>query len=258
MGILDKVLNSKLAERTKRRMALSSGIYLKIKRLTPSAHEDLQAVMLLKTFNIQTIIDIGANTGQYAESMYDFGYEGKIISFEPGEDAHTLLTLRSKKYPNWIVAERCGLGANKSEATLNVSDNSVFSSMLDIKDSYTKDTPKARVVKSEKITINRLDDIIEKYVNFAEDGKVLLKIDTQGFEKEVLAGGMNTLQRSTGIKMEIPLYQYYAGTGFDFAQSIQFLLENDFHPYAINKEGVDFKTGRTNTIDGTFFREKNS
>ena len=100
----------------------------------------------------------------------------------------------------------------------------------------------------------RLDDIIENYID-SKETSILLKIDTQGFEKEVLDGAINFLKRIKGINIEISLNSIYENTQFAFYESIEFLRKNKFKPYSFNIEGVNLTTGRVNTIDGLFFRE---
>ncbi len=249
----DKILNSKFMERFRRKLAIYSGMYCKIKRLSPSAHEDVRTVKLLQHFKVDTLIDVGANTGQFAESMYDFGYKGKIISFEPVKGVYEQLVKRSRRYPNWTVADRMAIGATDGEIEVNVSESTVFSSILKIKDEYVSATRKSRIIDTEKVSIHRLDTIIEQYVSLA-GANVLLKIDTQGYEKEVVAGSSKLLQQLTGIKIEIPLYMIYENTSWAFFEIVDFMKTQGFYPYAISPEGVNWTTGRMNTVDGIFFK----
>ncbi len=254
MKLLQKLLNSKSAERIRRNLGLKTGIYLTFKRFTPSASEQLRIARLLNFFNINYVIDIGANTGQFAESLFDFKYKGKVISFEPVSSAYNILVNRSKKYNNWEVAPRCAIGNFNKKTEINVSDFSVFSSILKIKKSHVTSKPSSKTINKETIDMYRLDDIIENYID-SKETSILLKIDTQGFEKEVLDGAINFLKRIKGIDIEIPLNPIYENTQFTFYESIEFLRKNKFKPYSFNIEGVNLTTGRVNTIDGLFFRE---
>lgn len=209
--------------------------------------------MLCHEMGITHVIDIGANTGQFAESLYDFGYTGKVISFEPVKKAYEELKKRSAKYDQWQVAERCAIGNFDGEIMMNISDDSVFSSILDIKKSYVSHNMKSKIVRQENVPIHCLDSIIHQYIQ--ENATFLLKIDTQGFEKEVLDGAKQTLSHAKGLKIEIPLYAIYEHTQFSFYEIIEFTKNQGFHPYSIHVEGVDLNTGRVNTIDGVFFRD---
>jgi FkbM family methyltransferase len=254
MNLLQQILQSKTLERAKRAIGKNTGLYVRLKRFTPSASEDLRNAMLFKEMGITHVIDIGANTGQFAESLYDFGYQGKVISFEPVNKAHQELISRSKAHPNWTVAERCAIGGMDGEIEINVSDDTVFSSVLEIKDDYVAHNRKSQITRKEKTPLFRIDTILARYVP-EKDAVIMLKIDTQGYEKEVLDGATKTLQRSKGLKIEIPLYAIYENTRFEFYDIMDFTRQHGFQPYSFHVEGVDLNTGRVNTIDGVFFRD---
>jgi FkbM family methyltransferase len=254
MRLIEKVLNSKGMERFRRFLGTKSGIYLKLKRFTPSASDEMRTAAILNDLGIKYVIDIGANTGQFAESLFDFNYKGKVISFEPVSKCYDALVKRSRKNENHFVAERCAIGDQDMEIEINVSDDSVFSSVLEIKEEHTRIRPKSRIVKKEKVDLYKLDTIIDKYIPEGETS-ILLKIDTQGFEKQVLDGAEKTIKRLSGLKIEIPLVPIYNNTQFTFYEVIDYMKESGFVPYNFNIEGVDLKSGRVFTIDGMFFRE---
>jgi FkbM family methyltransferase len=256
MKLIEKILQSKKAERFRRFIGKSTGMYLKLKRFTPSTSEALRTATILNNLNIKFILDIGANTGQFSESLFDFNYKGTVISFEPVTSCYNTLLKRSRKYPNMIVPEKCAIGNVDQSIDINVTDDTVFSSILKIKDFHAQLKPKSKIVKKETVNMFRLDSIIDKYIDKKETS-ILLKIDTQGFEKEVLEGAKNTLKRIQGIKIEIPLISIYENTKFTFYEIIDFLKQHNFSPYSFNIEGVNLKTGRVHTIDGLFIRESN-
>jgi FkbM family methyltransferase len=256
MNILQKILQSKALERSKRWVGIKTGFYLKFKRFTASSSEEMRTAMLCKHMQVDLVIDVGANTGQFAESLYDFGYIGKVVSFEPVSHVWKQLKDRAAQNPHWTVAERCAIGDTDGEIFINISDDTVFSSVLPIKDDYVEHNKKSKIVHQEATPIYRLDTIIGQYVNLSEYKSILLKIDTQGYEKEALAGSQDVFNTCIGLKIEIPLYAMYNDTGYQFYDILQITKENGFLPYSFNIEGVDLHTGRVNTIDGLFFRAK--
>ncbi len=255
MNIIQKIIQSKVVERAKRWVGINTGLYLKFKRFTASSSEELRTAMLCKHMNITHVIDIGANTGQFGESLFDFGFMGKVISFEPVEAVWFELKKRAENNSNWIVAERCAIGAYDGEININVSDDTVFSSILPIKDSYVAHNEKSKIIKQEPTPIYQLDTIIGKYIENYENTRILLKIDTQGYEKEALEGAKNVFDKAYGLKIEIPLYAMYNDTGYTFYDIMEITKLNNFEPYSFNIEGVDLNTGRVNTIDGLFFKK---
>jgi FkbM family methyltransferase len=251
-----KILNSKIAERTRRFIGIKTGVYLKLKKFTASTSEDLRAALILNENKIDCVIDVGANTGQFAESLRDFGYEKEIISFEPVQDCYEKLLERSRKYKSWTVAERCAIGEKDGTVDMNITADSVFSSVLKISDWHSKLKPYSKIIKTEEVSLSKLDTVVKKYVKNFENKRILLKIDTQGYEQQVLEGASELLKDVVGIKIEIPLAPIYEDVGFTFYKTLNFLEKEGFYPYSFNNEGVNLKTGRVNTIDGLFIREK--
>lgn len=253
MKLVDTILGSKWLERARRRIGLASGLHLRLKRFTASASEPLRTAKLLRHHGVDFVIDIGANTGQFAESLYDFGYAGQTLSFEPISDVYEVLRQRAAAYPNWTVAERCVIGERDGEARFNVTDDSVFSSVLPIKSEFVDQVARSQIIRQETVPMYRLDTVLPRHA--APIGATtLLKIDTQGYEKQVLAGATETLERVKGIKIEMPLYPIYEHSEFNFYEIVDFVRERGFEPYSFHVEGVDLATGRVNTIDGLFFR----
>lgn len=255
MNFLQRILQSKTIERWRRSLGKATGLHIRLKRFTASASPELRTAMILKGAGINTVFDIGANTGQFAEALYDFGFQGRVISFEPTAQAYQELQQRAAAYPNWVVAERCAIGDHDGQLTMNVSDDSVFSSALEIEDTYTAHNPKARIVSREEVPLYRIDSVYAQHTTGIAQPIILLKIDTQGFEKQVLDGAAKLLPLVKGVKIEIPLYPIYRQTRFNFYEIITFMQQHGFQPYSIQVEGVDLPTGRVNTIDGLFLRD---
>lgn len=132
---------------------------------------------------IDVVIDVGANIGQFGESLRADGYRGRIISFEPIESAFQTLSRKALADGNW-EAHHCGLGAASGSATLHVSELSVFSSILDLTSVAGLHDSRIAVDHTEEIPIRTLDQVAAEL-----SGKILLKIDTQGYEKHVIGGG---------------------------------------------------------------------
>jgi FkbM family methyltransferase len=253
MKWIDKLLGSKWLERSKRRVGLATGLHLRLKRFTASASEPLRTARLLQHHDIDFVIDIGANTGQFAESLYDFGYRGQVLSFEPIATLHATLQQRARRHPGWTIGERCVIGERDGKAEFNVTEDTVFSSLLPIKREFVEQVGRSQIVRRETVPIYRLDTILPRYLPETAQ-RILLKVDTQGYEKQVLAGAANTLETVRGIKIEMPLYPIYEHSEFNFYEIVDFVRERNFQPYSFNIEGVDLQTGRVNTIDGLFFR----
>lgn len=179
---------------------------------------------------IDVVIDVGANVGQFGQSLRDGGYRGRIVSFEPIKSAFQALAKKAASDGNWQV-HHCGLGAASGTATLHVSGLSECSSILDLTSSASLHDSRIATDHTEEIQIHTLDEVA-----VGLSGKILLKIDTQGYEKQVIEGGPQTLQRSLGILMELPIIHVYQGE-WQFHEAIKFMAGLGFVPAQIQPVG---------------------
>ena len=101
-------------------------------------------------FNI--IFDIGANTGQFSLDVRRKGYKGKIVSFEPLTIARKKLLYNSSKDPNWFVHEQTAIGDFKGTININISKNSVSSSILPMHNLHSDAEIDSVYVNQEKNT----------------------------------------------------------------------------------------------------------
>ena len=83
---------------------------LRLNKITLSNNFYYHIAQTLEFHNIDLVLDIGANEGQFAEKLIEHGYKKKIISFEPIEDVHKILKKNSKAHDNWTVYENFGFG----------------------------------------------------------------------------------------------------------------------------------------------------
>lgn len=109
---------------------------LEIIKFNPSASPAAQIVSSFCHFKIDMVFDVGANIGQFASSIRNAGYAGKIISFEPLSLAHANLKIASTGDAMWDIHSRCALGAKNGEIEINIAGNSESSSVLPILNSH--------------------------------------------------------------------------------------------------------------------------
>lgn len=225
-----------------------------IRKYNAATSEELRRIKLLKHYNIDLVFDIGANKGQYASGIIDAGYSNKIVSFEPLSSAYSLISNESKKHVNWEVAPRCAIGSKKEEIEINISANSVSSTLLNMLDSHYEGAPDSKIVGKEKVQVYPLDEIGEKYGSSAKN--IFLKIDVQGFEQEVLKGAQSTIQKAKGIEMEISLVPLYENQNWLLPQVLEYMEKNGFQLTSIVPAFTDHKTGVVLQCNGIFFRKK--
>ena len=206
--------------------------------------------MLMNNFGINKVLDIGANIGQYGTEIRRLGYKGRITSFEPMRKAYDVLKEKARRDPLW-AAENFALGDVDGTSTLHISGNSWSSSIQDILPEHVQAKPESAYVNTEEITIKRLDSVFPNYYQSGDN--IYLKIDTQGFEKNVLDGAENSLEKVKGIQMELSLLPLYANATL-YKEMIDLLQEKGFDIYSFENGFFDQKTGRLLQFDGIFYK----
>lgn len=223
-----------------------------IRKYTPATSEEYRRIKLLQHHKIDLVFDIGANKGQYAKGIMDAGYSKKIVSFEPLSLVHQFILRESKKYTNWEVAPRCALGSKKAETEINITANSVSSTLLNMLDTHLQGAPDSNVVSKEKVQVLTLDEIGEKYL--LNSTSLFIKIDVQGFEQEVLKGADNMITNAKGIEMEISLVPLYENQQWLLAQVLEYMNQKGFTLSSIVPAFTDNSTGKVLQCNGIFFR----
>jgi FkbM family methyltransferase len=88
-------------------------------------HEHLKR--LFERYAVDCVLDVGANTGQYAAELRRAGYPGRLLSFEPVADLCARLRAAAVGDAAWSV-HPIALGRATSVAELNVTRHDVFTS----------------------------------------------------------------------------------------------------------------------------------
>jgi FkbM family methyltransferase len=224
-------------------------IGLDIQKITDNSY--FQLLKSFSHFNINNVFDIGANTGQFADELRWFGYNAKIISFEPTSQAHKILTKAASNDPLWKVHERVALGNFEGETEINLASNSLSSSLLPMLDLHERLANNSNYIGREKVLIKCLDTISSQYLSPSDN--LFIKIDVQGSEWEVLDGSYNTLKRAKGILCELSLVPLYEG-GHLWTDILNRLQLAGFTLWGLDKGFSDPGQGRTLQIDAVLFR----
>jgi FkbM family methyltransferase len=195
-----------------------------------------------------TVIDVGANEGQYGRSIRRAGFAGPMLSFEPQSAAFAKLEQRTSKDHHW-TAYRCALGAENGEITLNIAGNSESSSVLPMLDLHSANSPTSAYVTTEQVRLRRLDDVL---IEAGVTGPLHLKLDVQGFELAVLDGGQRAFEAAVSLEVEMSFVPLYSGQA-SFGGLFDRLRAVGFEFYDIDP-GFRAKNGRLLQIDGLFIR----
>lgn len=222
-------------------------------RFHPANSPLARLMVSLHHFNIDLVLDIGANEGQFARELRAGGYSGTIVSFEPLSSAHARLLQTSASDKAWHVHPRCAVGDRVGEVELNISGNSVSSSILPMLSAHRDAAPQSSYQGRESTPLVTLDSVASSYLHGIQ--APFLKIDTQGYEWQVLDGARDILSRVCGIQMELSLVPLYEGQRL-WRDCVERLEADGFQLWALSPEFVDPATGRTLQWDGLFFRSR--
>lgn len=175
---------------------------------------------LLVDLNIDCVLDVGANRGQFARELRGIGYQGLILSFEPVLSEFQFMENHFNGDPNWR-GYQIALGSKEQTLSINVPRLTVFSSLLE-------STTPEKDTKEELVQVKRLDALLPTLLKDVVPNGIFLKMDTQGYDLEVFRGATSCLSRICGLQSELsiqPIYnamphylealQLYESAGFD-------------------------------------------
>ncbi|MET0449015.1 MAG: FkbM family methyltransferase [Aeromicrobium sp.] len=212
-------------------------------------HPAARRQAMLTKHGVDLVLDVGAADGGYGTSLRSFGYTGTIVSFEPQASVFGRLSAHVADDPRW-TARHLALGTEPGEVTMNIASNSTSSSILPMLDSHIAAEPSVTYVGTETVTVSRLDD--ETHDLLVAHRRPFLKIDTQGFERDVLAGGSATVDACVGLQLELSLVPLYGG-GMLIDEAIGWAYAQGFRMVG-TEQGHTAPTGEILQIDGVFMR----
>lgn len=179
-------------------------------RLKQQAKLDNHLQKVITHYGINTILDVGANTGQYGKYLRKLGYRGEILSFEPIKSSYEELRKKADNDSRWLAFHKA-LGRQTGKQTLNVMQGSTFSSFRSPSDfGKKKFSQQLNISHTEDIDISTVDVFLTQEITKLDQRKILLKMDTQGFDLEVFAGALKSLDNILAIQTEIaftPIYE---------------------------------------------------
>jgi len=164
----------------------------------------------LSHYEIDCVIDVGANIGSYGRLLRRIGYAGWIISFEPIRSVFNQLQSDANEDPRWICYN-CAIGESETFQELNVYGSSVFSSFLKVSTLSLSKWNALDNYQSELVQVKKLDNVIEEIVTLTKARNYFLKSDTQGYDLEVFRGATNCLPLVRILQSEICFIETYEG-----------------------------------------------
>ena len=222
-----------------------------LRRFSVEQSENARFISMLRTHNVNLIFDVGANAGQFGVLLRKIGFDGKIISFEPLSDARESLQNISRNDPLWQIALQTAIGEENGEIEIQISGNSHSSSILDMLDTHVRAAPDSKYIGKEKVALRKLDSIAPDYMD--SNSIAFIKIDTQGYETQVMNGAKKLMSQIVGLQVEISLVPLYKGQCL-FDEMLKKLKNDGFELWSISTVFSDPNTAQVLQVDATFFR----
>jgi FkbM family methyltransferase len=227
------------------------GVGLEVRRLKYVNSEETVLPAILTATRPAAVLDVGANTGQFATLLRKSGYRGRIVSFEAIPAVHAALSAASARDPMWTVAPCAALGRERGQAEIHIAGNSASSSILPMSEMHLAAAPESAYVGRQSVQLRRLDDLVPQLL--PEGGGLYLKIDTQGYEREVLEGSTALLPDVMAMQVETSLVPLYNGAP-SFTEMIAFIQSMGFEIFSLVPGLRNVRDGRLLQMDAFFVR----
>jgi FkbM family methyltransferase len=207
-------------------------------------------VDLMRHERIETVLDVGANEGQFGADLRARGYRGRIVSFEPIPEVHARLARRARRDARWDT-HRLGLGEAAGEMPMLVAKASVCSSFREPTAYFSGRFSGALAARHEVVPVERLDRFLAAHP--LDPDRTYLKIDTQGFEKQVLLGAGARLRELRVVQLEIATCALYEGQE-TLLPMLAWMTAQGFTIAMAKEAGFDWRATRLNELDIAFVR----
>jgi FkbM family methyltransferase len=212
---------------------------------------NLRRSLFLQRLGITCVLDIGANAGDYVETLRRFGYGGEVISVEPTGGAFTVLEARSRRDPLWS-ARHLAVAGSAGPRTLNIASNSVSSSLLERSAALVAAAPESRYIARETVEATTLDALAAEAR--AALRPVWAKLDVQGSAAEILDVSGQALSQISALEIEMPFVPMYEGEGL-FAGIAGNLQQRGFELASLEANTFDRRRGAVLEVNAICVRQ---
>lgn len=189
---------------------------------------------------IDCVLYVGANQGQYFETLRESFPDAHIYLYEPDPELIVKLKRKLKEQSNFTIRQ-VAVGENPGKSTFYTTsfetNGRLSSSLLKMTAKHEEWALNSKQVASIPVDVIKLDD-----ENLAQYASILLKIDVQGFELQALRGGIELLKsKIVAIDTEVSFQELYHGET-NWLDLNVFLEKNAFVVFGIDPWGKYFKS----------------
>ncbi len=217
-------------------------------------HRSPQRTLLgLPQLSIGTVIDVGANKGQFARFASQFFPTAQMYCFEPLKEPFRALGAWGEAQGGRVHCFQLALGDREGEVEMHQHmHHSPSSSLLDSTGVSHRLYPQTREERMTRVRLSTLDRALEDFLD-GMPRRILLKLDVQGFEDRVLRGGLKVLSQCHAVLLEVCIDVLYDGQAH-FCDLVQILKSVGLN-YSGNLDQVYGKDGRVIFLDAAFVRQ---
>jgi FkbM family methyltransferase len=219
-----------------------------------SANSPSKTLLGISTLPLSTIIDVGANKGQFAKAISMFHPSAKLHCVEPLDEPYCKLKEWASTQNGRVICYKTALGLNKdSKSILIHSEHDASSSLLPTTPECSSLFPKTANQQARYVEVSTLDlELYDQIKN--ESGNILLKLDVQGYEDRVLGGAEKVLAKCKAVITEINIANLYAGQA-KFENIVDILAKQGLL-YSGNIEQIYDRNGKVVYVDSLFWRHE--
>jgi FkbM family methyltransferase len=208
----------------------------------------VEHVRVLSGLDCRTVVDIGANRGQFALVARQCQPQARVFSFEP-------LPAAAAKFravfagDDRVTLHEAAIGPAPGNATIHISRRDDSSSLLLITSAQVALFPGTEEAATATVRVAPL----RRFVSSEEiQPPVFLKLDVQGYELEALRGCEDLLDRFAYVYAECSFVELYAGQALA-DEVIAWLRERGFRLRGVHNMDYD-RGGRAIQADFLFAR----
>ena len=224
----------------------------KLTRFNVATDYTLKRQRFMQDECINVVLDVGANIGQYGGELRRYHYIGAIYSFEPFDEAFQKLQRTIRSDTNWM-AYQYAVGAVDGEAQLNVTAFSPSNSLLQPNAEFIQRMPFASLQYVQEVKTVKLDTLRSQILT-QPDLRIMLKVDTQGYELPVLHGAAELLSKIHLLELEVSFTPTYVGQAL-FDEVYALVRTYGFKIIAISPIFSDRVTGHVLQADVIFLNQ---
>jgi FkbM family methyltransferase len=195
-----------------RSIAVHTGYYILPRWRLPTWDLSTHLATLFQQYQVDGVLDVGANHGQFHHFLrHEVRFRGWIVSFDAVSAAIADLRQQVRTDPKWVVYG-CALGRAAGVMPMHVMSMDVFSSFREPNHQVVPHLAERNTVHHvEHVSVRTLADVWPEIQKRCDITRPYLKLDTQGFDLEVLAGAGDALAAFNAAQTELSVRPIYQG-----------------------------------------------